>query len=118
MPRRPPMVETKIIYYHFHPSIDRTMNEILEAVKAVQQRNAEMFESLEAKVEKIVNASDAMQVVLADVRQKLKDIIAAGGMTEEAKAKLAALEAAIDAEADDIIAKTLEGTPAEEPPTT
>lgn len=75
-----------------------------------------MFESLEAKVQKIVNASDAMQLVLADVRQKLKDILAGGGLSEEAKAKLASLEAAIEAEADDIIAKTLEGTPSEEPP--
>jgi hypothetical protein len=90
----------------------RTNRSILLDIEKVQK---EMFESLEEKVTKIVNASDAMQVVLADVRAKLAAIIASGGMSDEAKAKLVALETALDTEADDIIAKTLEGTPAEPP---
>ena len=103
-------------YRHGERSSERDLREIKHALQQLQRRTKEMFESLEAKVQKITSATDAMQVVLADVRQKLKDIIAGGGMDEAAKQKLADLEAALDKEADDVIASTLEGTGGEPNP--
>lgn len=74
-----------------------------------------MFEELETKVTKIVDAAEAQQVVLRDIKARLDAIIAGGGLSPEAKAKLTALTGALDTEADDIIAATLENTPAEPP---
>lgn len=74
-----------------------------------------MFEVLQAKVEKIVSASDAMQLVLEEVRAKITELLASSRLTPEDRARLEALETALDVEAEDIIAKTLANTPAEPP---
>lgn len=76
------------------------------------RRGEEMFESLQAKVEKIVSASDAMEVVLDEVRAKVTDLLGSSHLTDEDRAKLESLETALDVEAEDIIAKTLANTPA------
>lgn len=75
-----------------------------------------MFQELEAKVEKMTNASNAIEATLDDINSKLKAIVAGGGLSPEAKAKLTALTSAIDKEGDDLIAANLRNTAAEEPP--
>lgn len=76
------------------------------------RRGEEMFEALQAKVEKIVSAADAMELVLEEVRGKVTELLASSHLTDEDRAKLEALETALDVEAEDITAKTLANTPA------
>lgn len=74
-----------------------------------------MFEDLEAKVTALTSASDSAEALLVDIKAKLDAAIAAGGLTPEAQARLAAIATAIGKETDDLVAAVIANTPAAEP---
>lgn len=85
---------------------------ILVALKRMEHRMAALFDDLKAKVLKLTNAADAMDVVLKDVKSKLDAVIANGNLNPTDAADLQAISAGIDTEGDKIIADTLANTPA------
>jgi hypothetical protein len=105
-------------FIHFaSPEIESRVTELEVALDQHEEGNEIMFEDLRASVLANKNASDAMQVVLNDVRDRLAAIETAG-MTPAAAAQLAGIITGIDEETADIVADTLAGTPSEEPPVT
>ena len=96
------------------PELARKLDHIFDALKHLMTRSELMaiFDDLRAKVLKLTNAADAMDVVLTDVKSKLDNLIANGSLSDADKADLQAISTGIDTEGDKIIADTLKNTPA------
>ena len=85
---------------------------VLIALKHVEKYMAALFDDLRAKVLKLTNAAEGMDVVLKDVKSKLDAIIANGNLNPSDAADLQAISTGIDTEGDKIVADTLANTPA------
>lgn len=107
------------LYVHADEASERFQTAVLNKLELIKQQGVSimaLFDALGAKVQKITDAADAMELVLEDVKKRLDLILSSSNLTPEDRAKMEELSNALDTEADDVIAKTLANTPAEPAP--